>query len=38
MAGAWRPDDWDARSSSRRGHPALALLAWIPYALTLLAT
>jgi ABC-2 type transport system permease protein len=28
--------NWDARNASRRGHPALALLAWIPYALTIL--
>lgn len=28
--------NWDSRNASRRGHPALALLAWIPYALTLL--
>lgn len=29
--------NWDAHNASRRGHPALALLAWIPYALTILA-
>jgi len=28
--------NWDTRNASRRGHPALALLAWIPYALTIL--
>jgi hypothetical protein len=30
--------NWDTRNASRRGHPAMALLAWIPYALTILAT
>jgi ABC-2 type transport system permease protein len=29
--------NWDSRNASRRGHPAMALLAWIPYALTILA-
>jgi len=29
--------NWDTRNASRRGHPAMALLAWIPYALTMLA-
>jgi ABC-2 type transport system permease protein len=24
--------NWDSRNSSRRGHPALALLAMVPYA------
>jgi hypothetical protein len=28
--------NWDTRNASRRGHPALAILAWIPYALTIL--
>lgn len=30
--------NWDTRNASRRGHPAMALLAWIPYALTILVT
>lgn len=28
--------NWEPGNASRRGHPALALLAWIPYALTIL--
>jgi ABC-2 type transport system permease protein len=30
--------NWDTRNASRRGHPALALLAWIPYVLTILVS
>jgi len=27
---------WDSKNSTRRGHPALALLAWLPYVIGLL--
>jgi ABC-2 type transport system permease protein len=27
--------NWDTRNASRRGHPVMALLAWVPYALTM---
>jgi ABC-2 type transport system permease protein len=27
---------WDSKNSTRRGHPALALLAWLPYIIGLL--
>jgi ABC-2 type transport system permease protein len=28
--------NWDSRNASRRGHPALALLAWLPFAASIL--
>ncbi len=28
--------NWDARNASRRGHPLMALLAWLPYLLAIL--
>ena len=29
--------NWDTRNATRRGHPLMALLAWVPFALTILA-
>ncbi|MGA9531561.1 MAG: ABC transporter permease [Anaerolineales bacterium] len=29
--------NWDSHNASRRGHPLMALLAWLPYALSIMA-